>query len=233
MRAKLMRVAGWLRRSPWVAVFFALGIGVVLAVPVAMQSSFYPALVATYIGASLGFLVAVYIDRLQRAEDDATRRSLQMAADERDRVREAEVSRARRVAVLSLLRAELGRVRSQMETNNRQSRSSAPSSRDPLTDILWRSLSSSGELRWIENLDLLQQIASAYDLLAAEIDLEKRWLAARAVAGGGKVVSEDYIGSELRAHDTAMSRLARLACEAMDAALEADGAEPDSDLHRR
>jgi hypothetical protein len=228
MRARLRPIAAWLRRSPWVAAFIALGIGGVLAIPVATQTGFYSALVATYIGAALGFLVAIYIDRLQRAEDEATRRSLQKAAEDRDRDREAEASRARRVAVLSLLRTELGGIPGQMGTAERQARNYAPN--DLLTDILWRSFSASGELRWIEDLDLLQQIASAYDLLAVEIDLEKRWLEARAVAGSGRVVSEDFIANQLKLHDHDLWRLACQACKAMDVALVADGSDAGGDL---
>jgi hypothetical protein len=228
MRTRLGRATGWMKRSPWVAAFVALAIGVGLAAPVAFEGSFYPALVATYIGAALGFLVAVYIDRLQRAEDDAASKAQQKTVDERDRARELEIARSRRVAVLSLLRTELGRVPGQMGTADRQARNYAPN--DLLTDILWRSFSASGELRWIENLDLLQQIASAYDLLAVEIDLEKRWLEARAVAGSGTVVSEGFIANQLKLHDHDLWRLACQACKAMDIALVADGADAGGEL---
>jgi hypothetical protein len=115
-----------------------------------------------------------------------------------------------------------------MGTADRQARNYAPN--DLLTDILWRSFSASGELRWIENLDLLQQIASAYDLLAVEIDLEKRWLEARAVAGSGTVVSEGFIANQLKLHDHDLWRLACQACKAMDIALVADGADAGGEL---
>ncbi len=230
MSARLKLAAGWLRRSPWVAALGALGIGVILALPVATVSGFYPALVATYIGAALGFLVAIYIDRLQRAEDDATSRRLQEASDERERAREAEVARARRVAVLSLLRKELGRVPNQMAKDYRQKRIQPPSSGDRLTDVLWRSLSSSGDLRWIEDLDLLQQIATTYDLLAVEIELEKQWQAARALRGEGKVVSYDHIANELKVHDFNVWTGACRACKAMDAALVTDGASAGDEM---
>jgi fatty acid desaturase len=146
MRARLELTANRLRRSPWVTAVVALGIGVALALPAWNASDFYPAFVATYIGAALGFLVAIYIDHLKRAEDEAASRQVQEAADERERARVAEVTRTRRVAVLLLLRTELGHVPTQME--HRLSRDHPPSWDDPLTDILWRSLSSSGELRW-------------------------------------------------------------------------------------
>ncbi len=212
-----------MRRSPWAIAVIALGSGVLLALPVVLDRDFYRALVATYIGAALGFLIAIYIDRLQRSEDDVVRRSLDTASEQRARQRDADVARARRVAVLSLLRTELGRVPNQMSTADRQARNFAPN--DLMTDILWRSLSASGELRWIEDLDLLRQIASSYDLLAVEIDLERRWLEARAVAGSGKVVSEDYIANQLRLHDRDLWSRACGACKAMDSALVADGAE--------
>jgi hypothetical protein len=230
MRARFKLAASWLRRSAWVAAFVALGIGVILALPVATASGFYPALVATYIGAALGFLVAIYVDRLQRAEDDAASRQLQEAADERERAREAEIARARRVAVLSLLREELGRVPNQMGKDYRQNRNEPPPSGDRLTDVLWRSLSTSGDLRWIEDLDLLQRIASTYDLLAVEIELEKQWHAARALRGEGKVVSYDHFANELKVHDFKVWTGACRACKAMDAALVADGASGGDDM---
>ena len=230
MRAQFRLTVLRLQRSPWVAAFLALGAGLVLALFVGINADFVRALVATYFGAALGFLVALYVDRLQRSEDDATRQAVEKAAEERNRGREAEIARMRRVAVLSLLRTELGRIPNQMAKDYRQNRSQAPSTGDRLTDILWRSLSSSGELRWIEDLDLLQQIASAYDLLAVEIELEKQWLAARAVAGAGKVVSEDYIANELKVHDFHMWTGACRACKAMDAALVADGAAPGGEM---
>ena len=140
--------------------------------------------------------------------------------------RPAEAARARRIAVLSLLRQELGRIPDQM--SKRQVRNTPPF--DRMTDILWRSFSASGELRWIEDLELLQQIASAYDLLAVEIDLENRWMQARAVAGSGLVASEDGIANQLTAFDHDIWRLACRACKAMDAALIADGAPAGGEM---
>ena len=219
----MRRAIAWMRRSPWVVAVIALGSGVMLAIPVAVGAEFYRALVATYIGAALGFFVALYVDRLQRSEDDAARRSVEAAAEQRARARDAETARVRRVAVLSLLRTELGRVPNQMGTADRQARNFAAN--DLMTDILWRSLSASGELRWIEDLDLLQGIASAYDLLAVEIDLERRWLEARSLAGTGTAASENYLANQLRLHDRDLWTRACRACKAMDDALVADGAE--------
>ena len=225
MRSRLRQSLAPLRRNPWFVGLLALGIGSVASIPVALDAEFYRALIATYIGAALGFLVAIYVDRLQRSEDEETRRALDLAADERVRVRDADVARTRRVAVLSLLRTELGRVPDQMAESYRQNRNQVPPTGDRLTDILWRSLSLSGELRWIEDLGLLQLIASAYDLLAVEIELEKRWSDARAVAGAGKVVTEDSIANTLKIHDFHVWTGACRACKAMDDALKADGAE--------
>ena len=101
---------------------------------------------------------------------------------------------------------------------------------DRLIDILWRTLSASGELRWIEDLDVLKQIASAYDLLAVEVELEKQWQAARALRGEGKVVSYDHIANELNVHDFHVWTGACRACKAMDAALLADGAAPGGEM---
>jgi hypothetical protein len=225
MRSRLTRSLAPLRRNPWFVGLLALEVGTVAAIPVALDPQFYRALIATYIGAALGFLVAIYVDRLQRSEDEEARRSLDHEADQRGRVRDAGIARSRRVAVLSLLRTELGQVPDQMAQSYRQNRSHVPPTSDRLTDILWRSLSLSGELRWIEDLGLLQQIASAYDLLAVEIGLEKQWSDARAVAGAGKVVTEDSIAHTLKIHDFHLWTGACRACKAMDVALKADGAE--------
>jgi hypothetical protein len=213
-------------KTGWIVAGLALGVGVLLAVLVGPTADFYRTLVATYIGAALGFLVALFIDRLQRVEADAARRKTEQAEDARIRAREAEVARDRRVAVLTLLRKELGAVPNQM--GKRQVRNYAPF--DRLTDILWRSFSASGELRWVDDLGLLNQISSAYDLLAVEIDLERQWMQARAVAGGGKVVSEDGIANQLKVYDHDLWRLACQACKAMDAALIADGAAPGGEM---
>ncbi|MGH2973485.1 MAG: hypothetical protein ACRDLL_01255 [Solirubrobacterales bacterium] len=179
------------------------------------EPDFYRAVVATYIGAALGFFVALYLDRLQRSEDDAARARQEM-----------ETTRTRRVALMSLLRTELGLVVGQMPT--RQDRSSPPF--DRLSDILWRSVSLAGEMRWIEDLQLLRQIASTYDLLAVEVDLEQRWLVARATGGGVEQVVGKFMAQQLRLHDRDLWRQACDACKAIDAALVADGEPPGAEI---
>ncbi len=104
----------------------------------------------------------------------------------------------------------------------RQNRNQPPF--DRLTDILWRSFSSSGELRWIEDLELLRRIASAYDLLAVEITLEARWTELRLATAGHAPQADNFLGNQLRRYDHDTWRLACDACKAMDAALRADGA---------
>jgi hypothetical protein len=115
-----------------------------------------------------------------------------------------------------------------MGIGERQSRNFAPF--DRMTDLLWRALSSSEELRWIEDLALLREVASAYDLLAAEIDLEHRWQEARSVAGTGIAASEDFIRNQLRLIDRDLWSRACRACKAMDVSLVADGAAPGPDI---
>ena len=144
----MRRAIGWMRRSPWIVALIALGSGAILAARIAVDAEFYRAFVATYIGAALGFFVALFVDRLQRSEDDKERHSAEAVAEQRAQGREAETARVRRVAVVSLLRAELGRVPDQMGTSDRQARNFAPN--DLMTDILWRTMSASGELRWIQ-----------------------------------------------------------------------------------
>jgi hypothetical protein len=95
-----------------------------------------------------------------------------------------------------------------------------------MTDVLWRSLSSSGEIRWIDDLELLREIAAAYDLLGVEIPLEQRWHQAREVAPAGTWVGGKNLANELRRYDRDTWRTACEACKAMDAALRADGAPP-------
>jgi hypothetical protein len=229
MKAAFWRAARRMKRAgPWLVAAAALAIGLLLAIPVLANPDFYVALVATYIGAALGFFVALTVDRLQRREDEKSRRAAATDAAKAAQDREADAARVRRTAVLSLLRAELGRVVGQMATSFRQSRSYPPP--DRMTDILWRAFSSSGELRWIENLDLLREVASAYDLLSVEIELERRWFEARERMGGTKGSSEDYIANRLRGIDRDLWNGACRACKAMDAALVADGAEPGGEV---
>lgn len=139
------------------------------------------------------------------------------------RGRQARTARDRRISVIGLLREELGKVPRQM--GDRQNRSYPP--HDFMSDILWRSLSSSGELRWIEDLDLLRKIAAAYELLVVEIDLERQWLHSRATVGAGRDGGGLY-RNQLQALDFQTWRAACAACKAMDAALVADGVQPGS-----
>jgi hypothetical protein len=153
-------------------------------------------------------------------------RDLNAEVEQRARDREAAAAKTRRVAVLMLLREELGRIPKQM--GDRQQRSQPPL--DRLVDVFWRSLSSSGELRWIEDLGLLRRIATAYDLVAVEIDLERRWLEARAVSPSGNVVTDPYLANALRGQDSDTWRAVCAACRAIDAALVADGAEAGAEI---
>jgi uncharacterized membrane protein YccC len=236
------------RRIAWIAgaaLLILLG-GAVLEVGV--DRAFLQGLLATFIGAVLGFLVALYIDRHQQAEEaedqrrrdfaaadlrrerDAAaaemQRALDAEAEQRARDREAAAAKTRRVTVLTLLREELGRIPEQML--HRQPRDYAPT--DRLVDVFWRSLSSSGELRWIEDLELLRSIATAYDLVAVEADLERRWQQARSVGPPGTVVTEPSIANDLRAHDRDTWRAACAAYKAVDAALIADGVEAGAEI---
>ena len=75
MRVALHRALSlFQRRSPWAMAASALIVGIVLAIPNLQNRDFYVALVATYIGAALGFFVALAVDRLQRREDENARR---------------------------------------------------------------------------------------------------------------------------------------------------------------
>jgi hypothetical protein len=215
------------RRGPWLIAALALVAGAIAAVPV-VNTDFYRALVATYIGAVIGFMVALYVDRLQRSEDDAAQRRRDADTRQQESERDAALARVRRVEVLSLLREELGRVPDQM--GQRQVRNSPPT--DVMTDILWQSLSSSGDLRWITDLDLLRKIASAYDLLRLQIDVEAHWLNARAPGKEVGTTVDGYFRNLLVRHDRDTWSAACTACTAMDVALVADGAAAGSNADR-
>ena len=58
------------RVAPLNVAALLLGLGAVAPVPFLFVAGFIPLLVATYIAAAPGFLAALYIDRLQRAEDE-------------------------------------------------------------------------------------------------------------------------------------------------------------------
>ena len=78
-----------------------------------------------------------------------------------------------RVTVLELLREELAPIPEQMM--RRQGRSHPPSPYDILRVVQWRTLSASGELRAITDLELRRTISKAYELISQESELEKQW----------------------------------------------------------
>ncbi len=252
----------------------ALGILAWAVAAIGLDRAFLQQLLATFIGAALGFLVALYIDRHQRSEEAATRRARDVAEAEAQRARDAEAAEvqrkrdaaaaeaqrsrdateaelgrkrdaaaaqtqrelnaeveqrardreaaataARRTTVLTLLRDELSRIPAQM--TNRQERAYPPPNR--LVDVFWRSLSSSGELRWIEDLELLRTVATAYDFVAVEADLERRWQEARALRGSGIAPSETFLANELKSLDRDTWSAVCRAYKAIDAALVRDG----------
>jgi hypothetical protein len=137
---------------------------------------------------------------------------------------EADAVRKRRVEVVTVLRDELGRVAGQMQ--QRQSRNAPPF--DRLVDALWRSFS--GELRGLVDAEVFRTVASAYDLLATEIELEKEWMTARAPGGGIERVQGTYFANQLRLNDRDLWRLVCDACKAMDAALAAEDAQPGATI---
>ena len=139
----------------------------------------------------------------------------------------AERNHGDRVTVLKLLREELAPIPEQMM--RRQGRSHPPSPYDVLSDMQWRTLSSSGELRAIPDLQLRRTISKAYELINQESDLEKQW---RDVMGNwgmaGRDVAANNFANQLKLLDTDTWRHVCEACKAIDKALLAEGAEPGS-----
>jgi hypothetical protein len=231
-------------RTAWIIAGVSTAASVGAVALVGLTADFVRALVGTFVGAVLGFLVALYLERVQRmeaeearlrqqaaaeedrrrqqGEDDRKQRERQLAAERREADRQREIARDRRVALLSLLREELGRVPDQM--GQRQNRNQPPF--DRMIDILWRSFTASSELRWIEDVELLRKIASAYDLISVEIALEARWIELRVVTSGNAPQADHFIANQLRRYDNDTWRRACDACKAIDDALRADGAPP-------
>lgn len=215
MRATIRRRLGGLwPHGPGVraTVTIAAVLTVLLLLPVLIDDTYRRTLAATFVGAALGFFVALYIDRIQRREDEATRRS----ADE-------ALARIRKVAVLSSLRRELGLVAKGMDA--RQGRSGNEPSKPPLPDQMWRAMCASGEIRWIAdiNIELLDLIATAYRLIAEEVELERGWRQDMAAQAGSHAV---YFKRELLGIDHETWVLTRDAARDIDRALTALGVDP-------
>ena len=234
-------------KRPWIVAAVALVVGIAVSIPFIGRAEFIPSLIATYVGAAIGFFIALYIDRVQRVEDaDIQRQRDASAAEEQRRLnvvaadaqheRDAEIERRhqdreevlakeRRVSVMRLLREELGPVPQQMV--QRQGRAYPPSPNDRLSDTLWQAFSSSGELRWISDLDVLRKIASAYELVGIERELEAQWRRSQGDWGmAGPEPPSKHFGSHLQSLDTDTWTRVCGACKAIDAALIVYGAEP-------
>ena len=162
-------------------------------------------------------------------ESRAPHRSAFEAVIERQGSTERE--RLDRVTVLKLLREELAPIPEQMM--RRQGRSQPPSPYDVMSDMQWRTLSASGELRAVTDLDLRRTISKAYELIAQESDLEKQW---RDVLGNwgiaGRDVAANNFANQLKLLDTDTWRHVCGACKAIDQALQSEGAEPGSNAGR-
>jgi hypothetical protein len=140
---------------------------------------------------------------------------------------DAERERDNRVTVLKLLREELAPIPEQMM--RRQGRSHAPAPYDVLSDSQWRTLSSSGELRAINDVALRMTITKTYELIGQESELEKEW---RDVPGNwgmaGRDVAANNFSNQLKLLDRDTWRRVCDACKAIDAMLLSEGAEPGS-----
>lgn len=120
---------------------------------------------ATMIGAIVGILIALEINRYQQETQEKRERQVQ----------EREKS-ARKTKILTLIRGEL-------ELNRQILFSTIEKQRIhpkvvPLTgmkDDLWNAFSASGELQWIDDLELLDSISTAYYYIRRIIPLEEKY----------------------------------------------------------
>ena len=191
------------------------------------EQGFLSSLVATFIGAALGFFIALYVDRIQRAEDREREQKAKEAKVAEDEVIRLTFERDRRVTVMRLLREELAPM--PRKFGIRQERNIILPATDRLSDTLWCALSASGEIHWISDLDLLRKVASAYELVGVEADLEDGLRRAQIDGGmaGVPIASRAY-SDQLKSLDRDAWRLVCDACKALDAALVLDDEAPGS-----
>jgi hypothetical protein len=179
----------------------------------AYRDSFFANWAATVIGVIVGIPIALELNRRETIAD-AKRSAESRQADERQR----------RSKILSLLRTEL--INNKEQLVNRQVGEGRPQRQvllPGLKDELWHAFSDGGELQWIQDLDLLDAIATAYYRIRTIIYLEERFFEAAHFPGmqiHQDKYPKDHILEYLKSLDpTAIETVGR-AIESIDRSLE-------------
>lgn len=132
------------------------------------RNSFFGNWAATVIGVIVGIPIALELNRREIAADA-----------ERSAASRQREERQRRSKILGLLRTELVYNREQLAA--RQAGEGRPKRQvlvPGLKDELWHAFSDGGELQCIQDLDLLDALATAYHRIRAIIYLEERFFEA-------------------------------------------------------
>ncbi len=124
-------------------------------------------LFATLIGVIVGIPIALYINRAQLETEEAA-----------SHAKQATEHKKRKETILSLLRAELQQ--NLQDLHERRKEIQAGGKRevfvDPLRAEVWLALSDGGEIKWIDDLELLAHLAAAYHQIKNTIFLERKFL---------------------------------------------------------
>lgn len=120
---------------------------------------------ATIVGVIIGIPIALEINRRQQSEQE-----------KREELSQAEERAKRKYKVLTLIREEL-RFNQQILDQLIEQQKTHPGIRaiTGLKDALWSALSNSGDLQWVDELDLLSSISNSYHMISALIHLERQY----------------------------------------------------------
>jgi hypothetical protein len=150
---------------------------------------------ATMIGALIGILFALEINRVQQAAQEKKECDLR-EKEERDR----------KVKILALIKKELDYNRTALLARqpNKEEGAKRVVLVNRLKDELWNAFSDGGELQWIKDVQLLDFIATAYYHVRAIIFLEEKYFEATHFPGmqvQKEKYPKDYILEYLTATD--------------------------------
>lgn len=124
-------------------------------------------LLATLVGVIVGIPIALSINRSQLATEEAANHAKQVAEHKK-----------RKDTILSLLRTELQQNLQDLHERMKEMQTSGKRAVfvNPLRDEVWGALSDGGEIKWIDDLDLLAHLAAAYHEIKNTIFLERKFL---------------------------------------------------------